>query len=172
MKRDTSTSKKPAGVYFLAAVAAIYTAIALFAPHKAADALSSSLSILWKLLPVIVIVIVLLGFFNRMFNAASVARHLGKVSGPRAWLIAISGGILSHGPAFVWYPMLAELRHKGVRDGFIVAFFYVRAIKLPWMPVMIDYFGWSFTAALTLALITAALIQGLIVEYFASAELH
>ena len=77
---------------------------------------------------------------------------------------AVAGGILSHGPSYVWYPLLQELRSHGTRDGLVVTFLYVRAIKLPWLPVMVDYFGWSFTLLLSLFLILFGLLQGWLAE--------
>ena len=32
----------------------------------------------------------------------------------KGWSIALFGGILSHGPGYIWYLMLQELREKGV----------------------------------------------------------
>jgi uncharacterized membrane protein YraQ (UPF0718 family) len=167
MTEKTNSSKKPGGLYFLGGVATAYCLLAFVAPQKAAAALLASLTILWKLLPVIIVVIFLLSLFAYLFNPKRMAQHLGKASGAKAWFLALFGGILSHGPAFIWYPMLAEMRNHGVRDGLIVAFLYVRAIKIPWLPVMIGYFGWHFVVVLTCVLIVAALIQGWIVERFA-----
>jgi len=89
---------------------------------------------------------------------------LGKESGFKGWVFALLGGILSHGSSYVWYPMLSELRKHGARDGLIVAFFYARAIKLPWLPVMVSYFGITFTLVLSVYILLGAWIQGLIVD--------
>jgi hypothetical protein len=48
------------------------------------------------------------------------------------------------------YPLLEDLRGHGMRDGLIVVFFASRTIKIPLLPIMIDYFGWVFTLVLTL----------------------
>ena len=60
--------------------------------------------------------------------------------------------------------MLSDLRSHGVRDGLIVTFFYARAIKLPWLPMMVAYFGTGFTIALTFYILLGAVLQGLIAD--------
>jgi len=163
MKKTENGGAKPSGLYFLAGVAVCYVLLFFFAPEGAAAALNASLTILVKLLPVLLVVIVLLGVINYFVNPKALSKHLGRESGARAWLLAVAGGVLSHGPSYVWYPMLADLRSHGVRDGLLVTFLYVRAIKLPWLPVMIDYFGWAFTLLLSAYLILFGLLQGWIV---------
>jgi len=83
----------------------------------------------------------------------------------KGWCIAIAAGVLSHGSMIAWYPMLRELRYHGMRDGFMAAFFYARAVKVPMLPVMVKYFGWKFTLLLTTFTLAAAAVQGLIIEY-------
>lgn len=163
-QKPQNNGPKPSGLYFLAAVAVCYLVLGFLSPEGALGALSKSATILLKLLPVLLVVIILLGVLNHFFNAKTLSKHLGRESGTRAWLLAVAGGILSHGPSYIWYPMLADLRAHGVREGLIATFLYVRAIKLPWLPVMIDYFGWKFTLLLTLYLILFGLLQGRIVE--------
>ncbi|MEA3374265.1 MAG: permease [Campylobacterota bacterium] len=164
MKKQTGASSKVSGKYFLPVVLLIYLFFYLSAPEAAGEALLKSIHILLKLLPVLLVVIVLLGIFNYFFKPRAIAKHLGVESGARGWVIAVVGGILSHGPSYVWYQMLSDLRNHGAKDGLIVTFIYVRAIKLPWLPVMIDYFGWLFTIVVSLVLIVAGVVQGMIME--------
>jgi len=65
---------------------------------------------------------------------------------------------------YAWYPMIADLRSHGLKDGLVVVFFYTRAIKLPLLPLMIDYFGVSFTLVLSFYILIGALLQGWIFE--------
>ncbi len=99
-----------------------------------------------------------------LINPKGVAKYLGKKSGLKGWVIAVVGGILSHSSSFIWYKMLVNLREQEVKDGLIVTFLYSRAIKLPWLSLMLSYFGYAFTMLLMFYIITAALFQGLIVE--------
>ncbi len=164
MKKQKETSSKISGKYFLPAVLLIYLLFYLSAPEAAEEAFLKSIHILLKLLPILLVVIVLLGTFNYFFKPRAIAKNLGEESGARGWAIAVVGGILSHGPSYVWYQMLSDLRNHGAKDGLIVTFIYVRAIKLPWLPVMIDYFGWLFTIVVSLVLIVAGVVQGMIME--------
>jgi len=72
--------------------------------------------------------------------------------------------VISHGPMYAWYPLLEDLRRHGMRDGLIVVFFASRTIKIPLLPVMIDYFGWTFTLVISLYILISALVQGLFLE--------
>lgn len=164
MKQTQKAGPKPSGLYFLPLVLLCYLLLGFLDPGGALASLAKSGEILAKLLPVMLVVILLLGAISHFFDAKALSRHLGKESGIRAWLIAVAGGILSHGPSYVWYPMLAKLQGQGVRDGLIATFLYVRSIKLPWLPVMVDYFGWEFTALLSLYLILFGLLQGWLLE--------
>ena len=163
----TQPAKRPTGLYFLGGVLALYAVLLIMSGDKAREALASSAVILGKLLPILIVVVLLLGLFAHYFKPGKFAKHLGGEAGWRAWAYALAGGILSHGPSYVWYPLLQELRSHGTRDGLVVTFLYVRAIKLPWLPVMVDYFGWSFTLLLSLFLILFGLLQGWLVERIA-----
>ena len=123
-----------------------------------------SLGILVKILPVLLVVFFLTAVLNTFLKPKSIAKHLGGSSRLRGWAIALFGGLLSHGPGYVWYPMLADLRAQGARDGLIVAFFYARAVKLPWLPVMVSYFGLAFTLILCFYIVLGAWLQGVIAE--------
>jgi uncharacterized membrane protein YraQ (UPF0718 family) len=157
---------KVSGIYFLALVLLAYLLLFGTTPDKALAALAESWQVLAKLLPALIVVIVLLGLFNYFFNPKKMARFLGSESGLRGWLIAVAGGILSHGPAYIWFPLLSDLRGHGTKMGLIAAFIYVRAIKLPWIPLMVEYFGWPFTIIISLYLIVGGVVQGLLIDLF------
>jgi len=152
------------GSYLLLLVTLAYALLYYYYPDKTLQALLKSQSTLLHLLPIFLVVIVLMGIFTALMNAKRVSKLLGKQSGFKGWLIALSGGILSHGSSYIWYQMMADLRAQKVKDGLIVSFLYSRAIKLPWLPLMISYFGLAFTVILMFYIILGALIQGLIIE--------
>lgn len=167
MTKQTA-KKKPgkSGMVMLAVVAILYLVTFWFSPDMGRKALEASGGIVKMIAPILLIVFFLMALLNTSINAKYIARHLGKESGLRGWFIALGGGILSHGPAYVWYPMLSEMRKQGARDGLIVAFFYTRSIKLPWLPLMVSYFGLLFTVLLTFFVILGAWLQGVIVDWF------
>ena len=117
-----------------------------------------------KMMPTLCLVLTLMYITHLFLNPQNIKKYIGKDSGLRGWSIAIAGGIISSGPAYVWYPMLESLKKKGTRVSLIAAFMYARSIKLPLLPVMVYYFGLSFTAILTFYILLFSVISGTIVE--------
>ena len=142
----------------------LYGVTYVIKPDLVIPALLASGKLLKYIAPILLFVIILTALINSFFDPKKIAQHLGTQSGIKGWLIAISGGILSHGPSYIWYPMLQRIRENGAKDGIIVAFFYARSIKIPWLPIMVSYFGITFTVVLSTYIIIAALIQGLITQ--------
>ena len=172
MKKAYRKNRKPkiGGKILFPVVIIIYLLLYNSAPEKTLEALNKSLSIITHLLPIFVAVIVIMGLITALLQVKNFAGLLGKQSGIKGWSIAIIGGILSHGSSLIWYQMLADLREHNVRDSLIVAFLYTRAIKLPWLPLMISYFGFTFTVLLTVYIILGAIIQGIIMDKISSGK--
>lgn len=164
--RNQEKKKTPqrSGWIILFIVATLYAVAAFVNPAKAFDAFSKSLAVLQVILPILLVVVVLMAVINSFIQPKKIAKHLGEESGLKGWVIALLSGLFSHGSGYVWYPMLSDLRKHGVRDGLIVTFFYARAIKLPWLPMMVAYFGTGFTVALTFYILLGALLQGVIAD--------
>jgi uncharacterized membrane protein YraQ (UPF0718 family) len=150
--------------WFLAAVAALYAICAAFAPDLALRALAHAGQALRHMLPVLALVFALLFVFDRLLSPQRVARHLGRPGGTRGWLIALVAGILSAGPIYPWYALLAELRNKGMSASTAAVFLYARAIKLPLLPLLFHYFGSAYSVVLSLYLTVFALLSGLVME--------
>ncbi len=140
-----------------------YLAAALADTNLVFSALYYTLNILWTIIPVILLVFGLIFVSNIILTPKRIVQHMGKGSGVKGWLIAMAGGILSSGPIYMWYPLLADLREKGMKHSLIAAFLYNRAVKIPMMPLMIYYFGWAFTLVLSFYMILFSIINGLIV---------
>ncbi|HCQ63669.1 MAG TPA: permease [Rhodobacteraceae bacterium] len=163
--RGTAVPRKIIGAWlFPAAVAALYAATALFSPAIAAQALKSFGALLANITPAMVLVFCLIFLTNLFIDRRWLARHLGKTSGVRGWVFAIVAGILSAGPLYAWYPLLGDLKAKGMRGELIAAFLYARALKLPLLPLMVQYFGMAFTVTLSLCIIVFSVISGLLVK--------
>ncbi|MDR9500671.1 MAG: permease [Desulfurivibrionaceae bacterium] len=152
------------GKYFLLLVLAAYMALFFFSSPTLLDALQKSGAILLKVLPIFAVVIIFTALLNYALQPKQIVQHLGEKSGAKGWLLALLAGVISHGPMYAWYPMITDLRSQGLRDGLIVVFFYARAIKLPLLPLMLDYFGAPFTLVLSVYILIGALLQGLIFE--------
>ncbi|HHD72350.1 MAG TPA: permease [Epsilonproteobacteria bacterium] len=150
------------GFVVLAIVVLLYLAAAFLSPAKARIAFESSAGIMGLIIPILLLVTLLMALINRYLNPKKLSAHLGEESGPKGWMIAVTAGVLSHGPGYIWYPMLSDLRSHGVHNGLIVAFIYARSIKLPWLAVLASYFGILFTLFLVTFTLLGAIIQGMI----------
>ena len=152
------------GFYFLLAVISLYLILFFFCPEKVYDSLKVSGDIFIRIIPVLFLVILFMALINYFLHPKTVEKYVGKGSGIKGWFFAISAGIISHGPIYVWYPPLKGLRDRGMRSGLIAAFLYSRAIKIPLLPLMVYYFGALFVTVLLLYIVIASLIEGEIVE--------
>lgn len=152
------------GRYFLLLVVAAYILLLFFNSQTSLHALQKGGQILLKVLPIFAVVIICTALLNYFLQPKQIVQHLGEKSGAKGWLIALFAGIISHGPMYAWYPLIKDLRSQGLRDGLTVVFFYARAIKLPLLPLMLDYFGTGFTVVLTVYILVGALLQGWIFE--------
>jgi uncharacterized membrane protein YraQ (UPF0718 family) len=152
------------GLSFLAFVIVLYIVIFFFNSDNFFTSLKSSKDIIIQILPILVFVIVMMIFVNLLLKPKNVSKLLGGESGIRGWLLAIFMGLLSHGPIYVWYPLLKNLQDSGMRSGLIAVFLYNRAVKIPLLPVMIFYFGIGFAVILTFYMIIASVLEGKIIE--------
>ena len=152
------------GRLFVLLVLVAYGVLFLINAETALLALAKSGRIALKVLPILAVVLLVTALLNHLMKPKQIVRHLGDESGARGWLTALGAGVISHGPMYAWYPMIDDLRRHGVRDGLIATFFYARAIKLPLLPLMIDYFGLLFTLTLSGYILIGALLQGWIIE--------
>ncbi len=152
------------GIKFLFVIIISYAILLIFFPFKAQLALKESWVLLLKITPVLILVIVLTALINHFINPKKLSKHLSKESGLKAWILSIGAGVLSHGPMYAWYPLIEELKSKGLKDHLIGVFFYARAVKLPLLPIMIEYFGLKYTLILNLYIILGSILQGIIIE--------
>jgi uncharacterized membrane protein YraQ (UPF0718 family) len=164
MKPQQSRPIALRGKYLFLVVLIFYGVFFLVDHQSARLALQKSGITLIKILPVFVVVILFTALLNYFLQPKQIARHLGQESGSKGWVWALAAGVISHGPMYAWYPLLEDLRSHGMRDGLIVVFFASRTIKIPLLPIMIDYFGWVFTLVLSFYLLIGALVQGLVLE--------
>ena len=152
------------GLKFLIIVIIVYFALFIFDRENSFLSLIKSYDVLVKLLPVFVMIILITTILNYFLKPKSIMKHFGKDSGVKAWIYSILGGIISAGPMYVWYPMLSQLKENGLKNGLLATFMYTRAIKIPFIPIMIDYFGALFTGILFIYIIIGAVIQGILIE--------
>ncbi len=152
------------GVYFLASVLFLYLLVFLLQPAMARRAVQVTGTLLVRVLPVLVVILLFMAAITHFVSPKAVRRYVGKGSGPKGWLLAILTGILSHGPIYVWYPLLKDLRDQGMKKGLIAVFLYNRAIKIPLLPLMVYYFGVAFVVVLLSYMILASIIEGALID--------
>lgn len=155
---------KVSGPYrFLLIMLAVYAVTGLLNPALVLTALRGFVAMLQRIIPILGLVFVVLLTIN-LLGPDRIKKRLGKESGWKGWLFAAVAGIFISGPPYMLYPMLGELRKQGVRDAFIGVILYNRNVKIPFVPVMIYYFGVPYTVILSLYILIFAFLNGKILE--------
>ena len=149
---------------FLIMVILLYFVLFFLDSDKIIESLFFSWNIIVSIIPVLILVVFLMGVLNYFLKPKKIAKYLGKKSGFKGWILAALFGVLSHGPIYVWYPLLRDLKQHGMRTGLVAVFLYNRAIKIPLLPVMIFYFGAFFVIILCIYMIVASILQGKVIE--------
>lgn len=158
IKRNISTSW-----YFLIFVLIAYLVLFLVSRESFFDSLSFFGNILLKIIPIFAIVFILMVISNYFITPQFVLKHT-REKGVNKWFFIIVGGILSSGPIYMWYPLLADLKSKGLSYGLIACFLYNRAIKIPLLPLIVLYFGWKYVIVLTFVMVFISVIQGILID--------
>jgi uncharacterized membrane protein YraQ (UPF0718 family) len=152
------------GVKFLIFVLICYAILLVIDNTQALSALNESVKMIKKIAPIFILIIIITTLINYLLKPKQIIKHFGKESGTKGVIYALLGGVLSHGPMYVWYGMLEDMKSHGLRDGLIATFLYARAIKLPLLPFMIDLFGVIFTIVIIFYILLLATIQGKIID--------
>ena len=150
-------------IWFLFAVILFYVILAFVDINLFFDGLHFFWKIFLKVLPIFILVFVLMSLTNYFVTPRFVKKHLGE-KGIRKWFYVVVGGILSTGPIYMWYPLLADLKSKGLSSGLIACFLYNRAVKIPLLPLMVFYFSWRYVVVLTVVMIFFSIVQGLLID--------
>ncbi len=116
-----------------------------------------------KIAPIFIFIFILMVLTNRYIDNYFIVKHL-RGSLIKKWFYIIVGGILSTGPLYVWYPLLKNLKEKGLTDGEIASFLWNRSIKPAYLPIMISYFSLNYTILLTITIIITSFLQAFIVD--------
>jgi uncharacterized membrane protein YraQ (UPF0718 family) len=156
--------RKLGGWLFLMLVLLAHGATAIVEPALARRAMASTLDMLGQVAPVLVLVLALMFLAERFLTPGRTRAWLGRGSGLRGWLLAVMAGIVSTGPVYTWYALLAELRQKGMRTALVAVLLYARAIKLPLLPLLAHYFGLRYVLVLSLLIAFFAIVNGLLME--------
>ena len=156
------------------AVLGIYFMLWLLTPEKTLLALKNSRNIFIQILLPLGLVFLLMTGLNLFFKPSKLTNSLGRGTGIKPTLIAVLSGIISTGPIYAWYPLLKELREKGVRPSLLAVFLVNRAVKPLLLPVMVSFFGLVYVVFFTVLIISGSLgvgfIMGSVLEFQEKAE--
>ena len=149
--------------YFLIIILIAYAFLLIFNKSQFYSAMSFFKNILLKIIPIFILIFLLTILSNYFITPKFIMKHLGG-KGIKKWFYVIIGGILSSGPIYMWYPLLANLKEKGLNYGLIACFLYNRAIKIPLLPLAIFYFNWKLILVLSFVMIFMSIIQGILID--------
>jgi uncharacterized membrane protein YraQ (UPF0718 family) len=164
MKIIKEIKEMPGTWRFLIISILILGIVSIIKPSILIPSLIFSWGILKKIVLVFIGVFVLMALTNYFIRPEKLVKYFGHSRSFKGWIAAVVTGVISTGPIYMWYPLLAELKDKGVKSGFIATFLYNRAVKLPLLPVMIVYFGFKFVIVLTFVMIFISVLEGLIMN--------
>jgi uncharacterized membrane protein YraQ (UPF0718 family) len=148
---------------FLSEVFLLYFLIFFVDRSLFANSAGFFFAIIMRIVPIFILVFILMTIANLFITPRVIVKYFRK-RGIEKWFFVIGAGILSTGPIYLWYPLLAELREKGISYGFLATFLYNRAIKVPLLPVALFYFGLKYVIVLTLMMIFFSVIQGMLIN--------
>lgn len=163
MKKNSHIKKIIPLWAFLVGVFTLYIILFSISSDRVVTALKMSGSILLQIaIPLLIafIIMVVLNFFS---GQEKVSRFLGRRRGIAGIAFSSLAGILSMGPVYAWYPLLKGLREKNVSDFHLANFLSNRAVKPFLLPVMVFYFGWTYTLILNMLILTGSLLTAKIV---------
>jgi len=163
MKFKEKLKQLPKSWCFVLIIILTYLMISICSPETYSASLNFFNQIILKVIPIFILVFVLMTLSNYFINTKFIIKHL-REKGLKRWFFIIIGGILSSGPIYMWYPLLADLKLKGLSYGLIACFLYNRAIKIPLLPLAIIYFSWQYILILTIVMVFISIIQGVLIN--------
>lgn len=148
----------------------IYLAVAIFNFPFAREAFLGFLAMILRVAPILFAVVAIMTFTNLFLTTEKVEKYLGRNSGKKSWLYVIISGVIISGPPYVLYPLLGELKKKGMKDSLLATFLFNRNVKIPFIPVMIYYFGLPFTVIMSTYIILFSVLNGILVSKFTNSK--
>lgn len=123
-------------------------------------------NIFLKIIPILFLLVFINFLINKYFDSKLIVKYLGKESGFKGWVLAIISGILVSGPPYILFPLLKDLKKKGMSNALLAVFLYNRNVKIPFLPVMIYYFGLTYTIIVSFYIILFSIFNGLLINFF------
>jgi len=149
--------------YFLIIILIIYLILLLTNYSAFITSIQFFMNLIKKVILSLIIVFFLIFVVDYFVNQKSIIKHFNEKSKIK-WLYALIGATIASGPPYLWYPLLKNLNEKGISKGIIACFLYSRSIKIPYLPLLIFYFGFKYTIILSITMMVMGVIQGLIID--------
>ena len=163
-KEPNEKKKKLSGrMKFLLVMVIVYIFIFIFNHELAISSIGGTLAMLARIIPILAIVFLAMAGVNLFIESGKMEKYLGGNSGLKGWIYATIAGILISGPPYVLYPMLRELKIKGMKNDLLAVFLYNRNVKIPFIPAMAFYFGWTYTVVFSFYIIVFSFLNGALV---------
>ncbi len=140
-------------------------------PERAGQALAFGAQTFASVALLIVAVMGLVGLTQVWISREAVARLLGREAGFKALVISALCGTVLIGPAYLIFPLLMSIQRQGARWAVIVTVLTAYAVKIPMIPLEIEFLGWGFSLTRSLLTILFAIPCGLAVEAIMEARL-
>jgi uncharacterized membrane protein YraQ (UPF0718 family) len=156
-------------LFVLAAVALALGVVAYFKdPGLPAIGARLGFSMLWFVLPRMVVALMLAGLLQVLVPQETVARYFGRQGGLRAILLASMAGILTPGGPMVTMPLMLALANSGMALPPLVA--YMTSWSLFGMQRIIAWeaplLGWHFVAVRMISSLTFPVLAGWLAGLF------
>lgn len=165
MENKNGKSKKlNGGMKLFLFVLALYFIVGIFNLQLAKEAAFNFFYMLIKIIPILFIVFIVMIGVDIYFTKDRTKNFVGDESGIKGWIYAIISGILISGPPYILYPLLGNLKKRGMKNSLLAALLYNRNIKIPFIPVMIYYFGIKFTIVISVYIIIFSIFNGILVS--------
>jgi len=154
------------GTKFLLLVILLYLILGLGDFNLIKNGFLYTLNIFLKIIPILFLLILINFLINKYFQPKTIVKYLGKESGLKGWGLSVISGILISGPPYILFPLLKDLKQKGMNQALIAVFLYNRNVKIPFLPVMVYYFGLTYTAILSVYIIIFSIFNGFLISFF------
>jgi len=156
--------KLSGGAKFMLFMIVVYLIAGVVDFSFAASAFHGFLANLSKLLPIMVFVYVIIFIVNLFLHPEKIKHHLGHDSGLKGWAYASLGSVLIITPPYVMFPLLGQLKEHGMKYSLMAVFLGNRNVQPAFLPVMVYYFGLSFTIVVSCYILAFSILSGIIMS--------
>lgn len=156
--------KIPGKIYFLFFVVLVYATVYFFNADLVFFSLQKTLDMFIKIVPILFLTFAIMTLVNFLITPERIKKHLLDKSKVKRYFYFTLFGILVSGPPYIIFPILKDLKDKGVTNDLLAVFLYNRNVKIPFLLAMIYYFGLKFTIINSILIITFSILSGILIK--------